>query len=318
MPGSYIMEKDARIFIAGHNGMVGSAILRKLKSLGFRNFVLRSSKELDLRNQEAVRLFFAETRPNYVFVAAARVGGIHANNTFRAEFIYDNISIYSNIIHESHVHEVKKLAFLASSAIYPKLAPQPMTEEALLTGPLEPTHEPYAIAKIAGIRMCQAYCQQYGCNFITLVPTNLYGPNDHYDLKNAHVLPSLLRKFHEARASHQSAVEIWGTGNARREFLHVDDLAEACVFLMDHYDSPEIINVGSGRDLTIANLAAIIQKVVGFEGDLKFNINQPDGPPRKLLDTGAINKLGWRPRIELEDGIRHVYQDFVEHLDRPS
>lgn len=318
MPGSYIMEKDARIFIAGHNGMVGSAILRKLKSLGFRNFVLRSSKELDLRNQEAVRLFFAETRPNYVFVAAARVGGIHANNTFRAEFIYDNISIYSNIIHESHVHEVKKLAFLASSAIYPKLAPQPMTEEALLTGPLEPTHEPYAIAKIAGIRMCQAYCQQYGCNFITLVPTNLYGPNDHYDLKNAHVLPSLLRKFHEARASHQSAVEIWGTGNARREFLHVDDLAEACVFLMDHYDSPEMINVGSGRDLTIANLAAIIQKVVGFEGDLKFNINQPDGPPRKLLDTGAINKLGWRPRIELEDGIRHVYQDFVEHLDRPS
>lgn len=318
MPGSYIMEKDARIFIAGHNGMVGSAILRKLKSLGFRNFVLRSSKELDLRNQEAVRLFFAETRPNYVFVAAARVGGIHANNTFRAEFIYDNISIYSNIIHESHVHEVKKLAFLASSAIYPKLAPQPMTEEALLTGPLEPTNEPYAIAKIAGIRMCQAYCQQYGCNFITLVPTNLYGPNDHYDLKNAHVLPSLLRKFHEARASHQSAVEIWGTGNARREFLHVDDLAEACVFLMDHYDSPEMINVGSGRDLTIANLAAIIQKVVGFEGDLKFNINQPDGPPRKLLDTGAINKLGWRPRIELEDGIRHVYQDFVEHLDRPS
>lgn len=193
-----------------------------------------------------------------------------------------------------------------------------MTEEALLTGPLEPTNEPYAIAKIAGIRMCQAYCQQYGCNFITLVPTNLYGPNDHYDLKNAHVLPSLLRKFHEARASHQSAVEIWGTGNARREFLHVDDLAEACVFLMDHYDSPEMINVGSGRDLTIANLAAIIQKVVGFEGDLKFNINQPDGPPRKLLDTGAINKLGWRPRIELEDGIRHVYQDFVEHLDRPS
>lgn len=312
------MEKDAKIYIAGHNGMVGSALHRKLAESGYHNFVLRSSREVDLRDQQAVARLFDETRPDFVFIAAARVGGIHANNTYRAQFIYDNLSIYANLIHQSYIHRVTKLAFLASSSIYPKLAPQPMSEEALLTGPLEHTHEPYAIAKIAGIRMCQAYNHEYGCNFISLVPTNLYGPNDHYDLQNAHVLPSLIRKFHEARINRQPFVEVWGTGNARREFLHVDDLAEACLFLMENYDSPEIINVGSGEDLTIRHLAETISKVVGYEGGIRFNHEKPDGPPRKLMDTGRINRLGWKFRIDLEEGIRNVYQDFLEHRQQHS
>jgi GDP-L-fucose synthase len=304
------MEKGSKIFIAGHLGMVGSAILRKLQHEGFHNFVLRSSSEMDLRDQHTVKLFFEEERPDYVFLAAAKVGGIHANNTYRADFIYDNLAIQSNVIHESFRCGVKKLLFLGSSCIYPKLAPQPMREESLLTGPLETTNEPYAIAKIAGIKMCQAYRQQYGCNFISIMPTNLYGPNDNYDLLNSHVLPALINKFFTAKEQHAPSVEIWGSGTPKREFLHVDDLADACYFLMEKYDSKEIINIGTGTDLSIKELAMLIKKSIGYEGELQFNTNQPDGTPRKLLDTSKINKLGWVAKIDLEEGIKNICKEF--------
>lgn len=304
------MNKSAKIFIAGHLGMVGSAILRKLEREGYHNFVLRNSSQLDLRNQAGVTDFFEAERPDYVFLAAAKVGGIHANNTYRADFIYDNLVIQSNIIHQSFRCGVKKLLFLGSSCIYPKLAPQPMKEDALLTGPLESTNEPYAIAKIAGIKMCQAYRQQYGCNFISLMPTNLYGTNDNYDLLNSHVLPALISKFHTAREQNFPSVEIWGSGTPRREFLHVDDLADACLFLMNEYNSQEIINVGTGVDLSIKELALLIKKSVGYTGDLHFNTGQPDGSPRKLLDTSKINNLGWFAKIELEEGVRQICEEF--------
>ena len=304
------MNKSAKIFIAGHLGMVGSAILRKLKSEGFHNFALRSSFQMDLREQASVTEFFEAERPEYVFLAAAKVGGIHANNTYRADFIYDNLVIQSNVIHQSFRCGVKKLLFLGSSCIYPKLADQPMKEDALLTGPLESTNEPYAIAKIAGIKMCQAYRQQYGCNFISLMPTNLYGTNDNYDLLNSHVLPALISKFHTAREQNFPSVEIWGSGTPRREFLHVDDLADACLFLMNEYNSQEIINVGTGVDLSIKELALLIKKSVGYTGDLHFNTGQPDGSPRKLLDTSKINNLGWHAKIQLEQGIRQICEEF--------
>jgi len=304
------MEKSAKIFIAGHLGMVGSAIQRRLELEGYYNFISRTSAQLDLRNQQAVKEFFEAERPEYVFLAAAKVGGIHANNTFRADFIYDNLAIQSNVIHQSFRCGVKKLLFLGSSCIYPRDAVQPMKEEALLTGLLETTNEPYAIAKIAGIKMCQAYRQQYGCNFISLMPTNLYGPNDNYDLLNSHVLPALISKFYTAKEQNLSSVEIWGSGKPRREFLHVDDLADACLFLMNKYNSREIINVGTGVDLSIKELALLIRKHVGYQGDLHFNAEQPDGSPRKLLDTSKINDLGWYSKIELEDGIRMICNQF--------
>lgn len=308
------MDKEAKIFIAGHLGMVGSAILRKLEKEGYHNFLLRSSKELDLRDQLGVKLLFEIERPDYVFLAAAKVGGIHANNTYRADFIYDNLVIETNVIHQSFRCGVKKLLFLGSSCIYPKFAPQPMKEEALLTGLLETTNEPYAIAKIAGIKLCQAYRQQYGCNFISLMPTNLYGPNDNYDLLNSHVLPALISKFHSAREFGLSSVEIWGSGTPRREFLHVDDLADACLFLMKEYNSKEIINVGTGVDLSIKDLALLIKKCVGFLGELNFNSEQPDGTPRKLLDTSKINNLGWNAKIKLEDGIKSICEEFEQSI----
>lgn len=305
------MEKHARIFIAGHKGMVGSAIYRKLKELGHDDFILRNSSQLDLRDQAQVARFFEMEQPDYVFLSAAKVGGIHANDTNRGEFIYDNLMIQSNVIHQSFVHGVSKLLFLGSSCIYPKFAPQPLKEESLLSGLLEPTNEPYAIAKIAGIKMCQAYRSQYGCNFISLMPTNLYGPNDNYDLKNSHVLPALIRKMFDAKEKNAAEVKVWGTGTPKREFLHVDDLADACVFLMDNYDSPEIINVGTGIDLSIRDLAFLIRKEVGFEGEIVFDTTYPDGTPRKQLDTSKINNLGWYPKIALEDGIAQVVKAFV-------
>jgi GDP-L-fucose synthase len=305
-----MMEKDSKIFVAGHLGMVGSAVLRRLEREGYHNFVLRTSRELDLRDQPGVKLFFETERPNYVFLAAAKVGGIHANNTYRADFIYDNLVIETNVIHQSFRCGVKKLLFLGSSCIYPKLAPQPMKEDALLTGLLESTNEPYAIAKIAGIKLCQAYRQQYGCNFISLMPTNLYGPNDNYDLLNSHVLPALISKFHTAKDLGLPSVEIWGSGTPKREFLHVDDLADACLFLMKEYNSKEIINVGTGVDLSIKDLALLIKRCVGFLGELNFNLEQPDGTPRKLLDTSKINNLGWVAKIGLEEGIRNACKEF--------
>ncbi|MEJ0032555.1 MAG: GDP-L-fucose synthase [Bacteroidota bacterium] len=305
------MEKHARIFIAGHKGMVGSAIYRKLKNLDYDDIILRNSSQLDLRDQLQVARFFETEQPDYVFLAAAKVGGIHANNTNRGEFLYDNLMIQSNVIHQSFVHGVSKLLFLGSSCIYPKLAAQPLKEESLLSGYLEPTNEPYAIAKIAGIKMCQAYRSQYGCNFISLMPTNLYGPNDNYDLKNSHVLPALIRKMFDAKEKNASQVVVWGTGMPRREFLHVDDLADASAFVMDNYDSPEIVNVGTGVDLTIAELAQMIKNEVGFEGEIVFDAKYPDGTPRKQLDTSKINNLGWYPKIELEEGIRRVCNDYV-------
>ncbi|HEV8514116.1 MAG TPA: GDP-L-fucose synthase [Cyclobacteriaceae bacterium] len=304
------MEKDSKIFVAGHLGMVGSAVLRRLEREGYHNFVLRTSRELDLRDQPGVKFFFETERPKYVFLAAAKVGGIHANNTYRADFIYDNLVIETNVIHQSFRCGVKKLLFLGSSCIYPKLAPQPMKEDALLTGLLESTNEPYAIAKIAGIKLCQAYRQQYGCNFISLMPTNLYGPNDNYDLLNSHVLPALISKFRTAKDLGLPSVEIWGSGTPKREFLHVDDLADACLFLMNEYNSKEIINVGTGVDLSIKDLALLIKRCVGFLGDLNFNLEQPDGTPRKLLDTSKINNLGWVAKIELEEGIRKLCEEF--------
>jgi GDP-L-fucose synthase len=309
-----IMKKADKIYVAGHRGMVGSAIVRKLESEGYQHIIVRRSSELDLRDQAAVAFFFEKEKPDYVFLAAAKVGGIHANNSYRAEFLYDNLMIQNNIIHQSYVHKVKKLLFLGSSCIYPKMAAQPLKEEYLLTGPLESTNEPYAIAKIAGIKMCESYRDQYGCNFISAMPTNLYGPNDNYDLNNSHVLPALIRKFHEAKAENKPFVEIWGTGSPKREFLHVDDLAAASVFLMQNYDEAELVNVGTGEDISIKDLAILIKRIVGYEGELRFDSSKPDGTPRKLMEVSKLNNMGFKHQICLEEGISKVYQDYKENL----
>jgi GDP-L-fucose synthase len=309
------VEKNAKIYIAGHRGMVGSAIHRALLKEGYSNFVLKTSKELDLRNQGAVANFFNQEKPEYVFLAAAKVGGIHANNTYRAEFLYDNLQIQNNIIHQSYLNGVKKLMFLGSSCIYPKMAPQPLKEEYLLTGLLEQTNEPYAIAKISGIKMCEAYRDQYGCDFISVMPTNLYGPNDNYDLNNSHVLPALLRKFHEAKVNKSPQVLVWGTGSPLREFLHADDLAQACLFLINNYSDKQFVNIGSGKEITIKDLALLIKKIVGFEGELIFDDTKPDGTPRKLMSVEKLHALGWKHKIELEDGIKEVYEnDFLKKV----
>ena len=302
------MNKHSKIYIAGHRGMVGSAIVRKLAKAGYQNRVVRTSAELDLRNQLAVNDFFAEEKPEYVFLAAAKVGGIVANNTYRADFIYENLMIESNIIHASYVNKVIKLLFLGSSCIYPKLAPQPLKEEYLLSGYLEYSNRPYAIAKIAGIELCDAYRAQYGCNFISAMPTNLYGPNDNYDLENAHVLPALLRKFIIAKRTGAVSVELWGTGSPRREFLYVDDLADACMFLMHTYNEAGLVNVGVGQDLTILELAGLIKNIVGYTGTITFNTSKPDGTPRKLMDVSKLTALGWKASIGLEEGIGRVYE----------
>jgi GDP-L-fucose synthase len=304
------MDTSSKIYIAGHRGMVGSAIARRLRTDGYSHFVERTSAELDLRNQQAVADFFAAEKPEYVFMAAAKVGGIVANNTYRGEFLYDNLMIQNNVIHQAWVNGVKKLLFLGSSCIYPKLAPQPLKEDYLLTGPLEYTNEPYAIAKIAGIKLCDAYRAQYGCNFISVMPTNLYGPNDNYDLQNSHVLPALIRKFHEAKINGASSVTIWGTGKPRREFLHADDLADACVFLMRHYNEPGLVNIGTGEDLEIGELAQMIRGIVGYEGEIIHDLSKPDGTPRKLMDVSKLHSFGWKHRISLEEGIRRVYQEY--------
>lgn len=301
------MEKTSKIYIAGHRGMVGSAIMRRLQTEGYGNMVTRTSKELDLRNQAAVADFFEKEKPDYVFLAAAKVGGILANNTYRAEFIYDNLMIQNNVIHNAWKQKVKKLLFLGSSCIYPKMAPQPLKEDYLLTGLLEPTNEPYAIAKIAGIKLCDAYRAEYGCNFISVMPTNLYGPNDNYDLHNSHVLPALIRKFHEAKIKNDPEVVVWGTGKPLREFLHVDDLADACLFLMNNYDEPGLINIGSGVDISIADLAEMVKVITGYSGKITFDPSKPDGTPRKLLDISKLNRLGWKVTIELKEGIQKVY-----------
>ncbi len=306
------MQKNSKIYVAGHRGMVGSALVRTLKVNGYHNIITKTSQELDLRNQQAVNSFFNSEKPEFVFLAAAKVGGIHANNCYRAEFLYDNLMIETNIIHNAYLNNVTRLLFLGSSCIYPKMAPQPLKEEYLLTGPLEPTNEPYAIAKIAGIKLCETYKSQYGCDFFSAMPTNLYGPNDNYDLENSHVLPALIRKFHEAKINNRESVEIWGTGSPKREFLHVDDLAEACLFLMLHPTPPDLSNIGCGEDISIKNLAMTVQKVVNFEGELTFDTSKPDGTPRKLLDLSLLHQLGWKHRIGLEEGIRQVYQDVLE------
>jgi len=308
------MEKSAKIYVAGHRGMVGSALVRKLKAEGYTNLVLRTSGELDLRSQDAVTNFFATEKPEYVFLAAAKVGGIMANNTYRAEFLYDNLMIESNIIHQSYKHGVKKLLFLGSSCIYPKMAPQPLQEDSLLSGFLEETNEPYAIAKIAGIKLCDAYRSQYGCNFISAMPTNLFGPNDNYDLNTSHVLPALIRKFHEAKQAGSDAVEIWGTGSPRREFMHVDDLADACYFLMLHFNSPGFINVGTGEDITIKDVALLLKEIIGFTGELKFNTSKPDGTPRKVMSVEKLKGLGWTSKISFEAGLRSVISDFEKEV----
>lgn len=308
------MDQSAKIYVAGHRGMVGSAITRKLKEKGFSNFLERTSRQLDLRNQQAVKDFFKAEKPEYVFLAAAKVGGILANNHYRAEFLYDNLIIEANIIHAAYLSGVKKLMFLGSSCIYPKMAPQPLKEEYLLTGELEHTNEPYAIAKIAGIKLCESYRHQYGCDFISVMPTNLYGPNDNYDLKNSHVLPALIRKFHEAKEKGEQSVEIWGTGSPKREFLHSDDLAEACVFLMEQYSNSGFVNIGTGEDVSIKDLALLIKKIVGFEGELTFDTSKPDGTPRKLMDVSRLHALGWKHHIDLESGIRSVYEQFKQNL----
>jgi GDP-L-fucose synthase len=306
------VEISARIYVAGHRGLVGSAIVRRLEDAGYRNLLLPDRRSLDLTSADAVEKFFAAEKPGYVFLAAAKVGGIHANDTFPAEFLRDNLAIQTNVIHSAWRNGVRKLQFLGSSCIYPKLAPQPMNEDCLLTGSLEPTNEWYAIAKIAGLKMCQAYRRQYGFNAISLMPTNLYGPGDNFDLQNSHVLPALLRKFHEARQAGSPTVEVWGSGTPRREFLHVDDLADACLFLMLNHDSEQLINVGWGEDVSIAELAALIGKVVGYGGQLRFDASKPDGTPRKLLDTTRLTALGWKPRIRLEDGVRSTYDWYLQ------
>jgi GDP-L-fucose synthase len=303
------MNKNSKIYVAGHRGLAGSAIVRKLKSEGYSNLLLRTSAELDLRDQVAVKEFFENEKPEYVFLAAAKVGGINANNTYPADFIYENLCIQNNVIHQSYKNGVKKLLFLGSSCIYPKNAQQPIKEEYLLSGYLEPTNDAYAIAKIAGLKMCQSYHKQYGCNFISAMPTNLYGPGDNYDLKNSHVLPALLRKFFEAKMSGQPTVTIWGTGNPRREFLHVDDLASACFFLMKNYDDPKIINVGVGKDISIAEMAAVIKNISGYEGRMVFDTSMPDGTFQKLLDVSKINSLGWQPSIGFEEGLARTYRE---------
>lgn len=311
--GRAAMAPDARIFVAGHRGLVGSAIVRRLRQQGYDNLILATRDELDLTKQGEVEAFFARERPQYVFLAAAKVGGIHANDSYPAEFIRDNLAIQTHVIHAAWRTGVAKLAFLGSSCIYPKHAPQPMTEDCLLTGPLEPTNEWYAVAKIAGIKMCQAYRRQYGFNAISLMPTNLYGPGDNFDLDNAHVLPALLRKCHEAKVQGASQVEVWGTGRPRREFLHVDDLADAAVFLMDRYDDERIINVGTGEDISIADLAGLAREVTGYRGAIVYNTRMPDGTPRKLLDVSRLRALGWRPRIGLREGMAATYRWFLEH-----
>ena len=308
------MDKDKKIYIAGHKGMVGSAIFRKLTSEGYSNIITRSSSELDLRDQQAVKGFFDEEKPDYIFLAAAKVGGILANNTYRADFLYENLMIQNNIIHQSYLNGVTKLMFLGSSCIYPKLAPQPLKEEYLLTGELEATNEPYAIAKIAGIKMCDAYRAQYGCNFISVMPTNLYGPNDNYDLHNSHVLPALLRKVITAKNTGADEVIIWGSGTPKREFLHVDDLADACYYLMQTYDAPGLVNIGVGEDVSILELAQLIAKIVGFEGAIITDTSKPDGTPRKLMDVSKLNAQGWKARISLEEGITKVYKE-IKDLD---
>jgi GDP-L-fucose synthase len=305
------MKPHHKIYVAGHNGMVGSAIVRKLKAEGFENLVLRSSKELDLRDQSAVKAFFESEKPDYVFLAAAKVGGIVANNTYRADFLYDNLMIEANVIHAAYVHQVTKLLFLGSSCIYPKFAPQPMKEDDLLTGILEPTNEPYAIAKIAGIKLCENYRRQYGCDFISAMPTNLYGPGDNYDLQTSHVIPALIRKFHEAKVNGDKEVVVWGTGAPLREFMHVDDLASACFFLMMNYSDEQFVNIGSGQEVSIKELAEMIKEIVGFEGNLVFDTSKPDGTPRKLMDSGKLMGMGYEPVISLHQGLRDVYINFI-------
>ena len=306
------MEKESKIYVAGHRGMVGSAIVRKLTSLGYTNLLTRTSTELDLRNQQQVADFFDVEKPEFVFLAAAKVGGIVANNTYRADFLYENLAIQNNIIHGSYLNKVKKLMFLGSSCIYPKLAPQPLKESYLLSGYLEQTNEPYAIAKIAGIKMCEAYRAQYGCNFISVMPTNLYGTNDNYDLVNSHVLPAMIRKFHEAKEKGASEMTLWGTGSPMREFLHADDLAEACLFLMENYNESELVNIGTGEDVTIKNLAALVKQIIGFQGEIVWDNSKPDGTPRKLMDVSKLHGLGWHHKIALEDGIKLAYQNFLK------
>ena len=305
------MEKEAKIYVAGHRGMVGSAIVRELEKLGYQNIVTRTSAELDLRNQSAVDVFYQTEKPDYVFVAAAKVGGILANNTYRAEFLYDNLCIQNNLIHGAYVHNVKKLLFLGSSCIYPKLAPQPLKEEYLLSGFLEPTNEPYAIAKITGIKMCEAYRDQYGCNFISAMPTNMYGPNDNYHPDNSHVLPALIRKFHEAKVGNAAQVTVWGDGSPMREFLYADDLANALVYLMLNYNEKEFVNVGYGSDITIGDLAKTIAEIVGFNGEIVFDSSKPNGTPKKLMDSSRLFATGWQPQTHLQVGIKLAYDDFL-------
>jgi len=308
------MELNDRIYIAGHQGMVGSAIHRKLNQIGYKNFILRTSKELDLRNQEATRVFFEKEKPEYVILAAAKVGGIKANNDHKATFIYDNLMIQNNVIHHAYVTGVKKLLFLGSACIYPKHAPQPINEEALLSGYLEPTNEPYAVAKIAGIKMVDSYRFQYGCNFISAMPTNLYGINDNYDLNNSHVLPALIRKFHEAKKNNIHEVVLWGTGTPKREFMHADDLADASVWLMNHYDEPGIINVGTGKEISIADLAELVKEIVQFNGKIVYDNTKPNGTPRRLIDNSKLMNRGWKYKIELIEGIQSVYKSLVNEL----
>ena len=308
------MNLDAKIYVAGHRGLVGSAIVRNLEDKGYKNIICRTHKELDLTNQEAVRRFFEEEKPEYVFLAAAKVGGIHANNTYPADFIYDNLMIQNNVIKAAHDFKVKKLLFLGSTCIYPKMAPQPIKEEYLLTGSLEETNEAYAVAKIAGLEMCKFFKRQYGDNFISCMPTNLYGPNDNFDLKNSHVLPALIRKFHEAKVNNSAVVEVWGTGTPLREFLYVDDMADACVFLMENYDGEQHVNIGTGEEVSIRELAETVKEVVGFEGELVFNTDMPDGTPRKLTTVDKLHGLGWKHKVSLNEGIRLAYNWFVEKL----
>lgn len=310
------MDKNAKIYIAGHRGMVGSAIYRKLLKEGYNNIITRTSSELDLRNQHDVAVFFEQERPDYVFLAAAKVGGIVANNTYRAQFLYENLQIQNNIIHSSYLNGVKKLMFLGSSCIYPKLAPQPLKEDYLLTGLLEPTNEPYAIAKIAGIKMCDAYRAQYGCNYISVMPTNLYGYNDNYHPQNSHVLPALIRRFHEAKVNSLPDVTIWGTGAPKREFLFADDLAEACYYLMQNYNEEGLVNIGTGEDISIKDLALLIKRIIGYDGEIKFDSSKPDGTPRKLMDVSKLHSKGWKHTIELEEGIGLAYQDFLAHQEK--
>lgn len=313
LDGSMInMEKDAKIYVAGHRGMVGSAILRKLIQLGYTNLITRTSKDLDLINQAQVEQFFTQEKPDYVFLAAAKVGGIIANDTYPADFLYENLMIEMNVIHNAYIHKVKKLLFLGSSCIYPKMAPQPIQEESLLTGSLEKTNEGYALAKISGLKYCTYLRKQHGVDFISAMPTNLYGPFDNYHLTNSHVLPALIRKFHEAKVQKTPEVVIWGTGKPKREFLHVDDLADACAFLMESYSEDDTINVGTGEDLSIADLAHLVKSVIGYQGKLVFDSDKPDGTPRKLLDVSELHKLGWKHSIDLEEGVTRTYKDFLE------